>query len=67
MEEKENLQSKTLIVSSINHRALSFLKLEENFKSIDEVISKLIEEHNKLKVMGLANKEKQSKNGKRNN
>jgi len=60
-QEKPTPQGKTLIVSQINHRALSFMKIEGGYSSIDELVSKLIESHNKLAVMELANKKQPKK------
>lgn len=63
---QNNSQGKTLIVNPINHKQLSLMKIEGDYKSIDDLISKLIESHNKLKVMELSNTQKKetNKNGK---
>jgi Na+/phosphate symporter len=58
-EEQTHSQGKTLIVNLINHKTLSLMKIEGEFKSVDDVISKLIESHNKL--MELKQKEKRKK------
>ena len=59
--EEQHSQGKTLIVNSVNHKTLSLMKIEGEFKSVDDVISKLIESHNKLKVMELNEKQKKEK------
>lgn len=58
-QEQINTQGKTLIVNLTNHKTLSLMKIEGEFKSVDDVISKLIESHNKL--MELKQKEKRKK------
>ena len=63
-EEKNNTQGKTLIVNHLNHKTLSMMKIEGDFKSIDDLISRLIESHNKLKVMENEQNKKEKKNGK---
>jgi hypothetical protein len=66
IEEETQNQGKTLIVNPVNHKALSLMKIEGDYKSIDELISKLLESHNKLKVMEQAEqlKKETKQNGK---
>jgi hypothetical protein len=48
--EQTNSQGKTLIVNPILHKELCLIKIEGDFKSVDEVISKLLESHKKIEA-----------------
>ena len=55
-EQETTSQGRTLIVNQQTHKALSWLKLEGDYKSIDEVVNMLLEAYGKLKVFELNQK-----------
>lgn len=42
---------KTILISCINHKKLCYIKLENDFNNMDEVIGYLLQCQDKLKVM----------------
>jgi len=46
------IQGKTLIVNQENHKSLTLMKIEGNYKSIDEVIGTLLKSWKKEKKNG---------------
>ena len=64
-EQTQIIAGKTLIVNPVNHKALSLMKIEGDFKSIDDLISALLETDRQMKILSLAteNKKEKKKNG----
>ena len=60
---KPKFETRTILCSEIQHKYLTYMKIEGNYKNISEVLDVLIKSHQKLKVM---NKAKEMKNGKTN-
>jgi hypothetical protein len=56
--EIKKIQGKTLIVNPILHKNLMMIKVNEDYTSIDELISDLLEKRNELKVVVKTTKKK---------
>lgn len=58
--------SRTIIANPLNHETLSMMKITGHFKSIDDVLTRLLEEHRELEQIKAQSKPKEkSKNGKK--
>jgi hypothetical protein len=65
-ETNQEPNSRTIIANPSNHERLSLMKITGHFKSIDDVITLLLKEHEELKAIKETSKPKdKSKNGKR--
>jgi hypothetical protein len=58
--------TRTILISPEKHKFLTLMKIEGNYRNVDEVVDVLIQSHQKLKVMELAEKEKAEKNKQKN-
>ena len=58
-QERKFIETRTILISPEKHKFLTLMKIEGEFRNIDDVVDVLIQAYNKLRVMEKAEKLRQ--------